>query len=77
MTVPPLFGGENSLIVRITLIVVAVADFVASAVGTGADSRSEWQAGLDARRRERLDPEVDPAERPVELLRLTSDPPSG
>jgi hypothetical protein len=77
MTVPPLFGWENILIVLITLIVVAVAYFVASAAGTGADSRSEWQAGLDARRRERLDPDVDPAERPIEVLSPTSDPRSG
>ena len=74
MTVPPLFGWENILIVLITLIVVAVAYFLASAAGTGADSRSEWQAILDARRRERLDLEGDPAERPTELLGSTSDP---
>ncbi len=64
MTVPLLFGWENILIVLILLVVVAVAFFVASAAGTGSESRSEWQAGLEARSRDRLDPA---AHRPDQL----------
>jgi hypothetical protein len=62
MTVPPLFGWENILIVLLLLIAVAVAFFVASAIGTGTDGKSEWQDGLDARSRERLDLGVDPVD---------------
>jgi hypothetical protein len=60
MTVPPLFGWENIFIVLVLLIAVAVAFFVASAVGTGSDGKSEWQASLDARSRERLDRATEP-----------------
>ena len=73
MTVPPLFGWENILIVLILLIAVAVAFFVASVTGTGADSRAEWQAGLDARSRDRLVPGVDLPDRPAELFRAAPD----
>ena len=62
MTVPPLFGWENIFIVLVLLIAVAVAFFVASAIGTGSDHKSEWQAGLDARSRERFDLGADPVE---------------
>jgi hypothetical protein len=55
MTVPPLFGWENIFIVLLLLIAVAVAFFVASAIGTGTEGKSDWQASLDARSRKRLD----------------------
>ena len=78
MTVPPLFGWENIFVVLLLLIAVAVAFFVASAIGTGADGKSEWQEALEARSRERLDPAVDPAADPVdpaiEPLRSESRP---
>ena len=64
MTVPLLWGWENILVVLVLLVVVAVAFFVASAAGTDADGRSEWQAGLEARSRDRLDPA---AHRPDQL----------
>lgn len=73
MTVPPLFGWENILIVLLLLIAVAVAFFVASAAGTGSDSRSEWEAGLQARSRERLEPAEDPVEGSAEPLRAAPD----
>ena len=73
MTVPPLFGWENILIVLILLVVLAVAFFVATATGTGADSRSEWQAGLDARSRERLEHAAHTADRPAEPLPAAPD----
>jgi hypothetical protein len=73
MTVPPLFGWENILVVLLLLVAVAVAFFVASAAGTGADMRSEWQSGLDARSRTRLDPAGDLPDRPDEPLRAAPD----
>lgn len=73
MTVPPLFGWENILLILIVLVAVAVAFFVASATGTDADGRSEWQAGLEARSRERVDPAAAPVERPAEPLAAAPD----
>lgn len=73
MTVPPLFGWENILLVLIVLVAVAVAFFVASAAGTDEDGRSEWQAGLDARSRDRVDPAADVLERPVRPLPAVPD----
>ena len=72
MTVPPLFGWQDILTVLAVLIALAVVFFLASATGRSADSRSDWQAGLDARSRERRLPDDDPAEGPAEPLR--SDP---
>ena len=77
MTVPPLFGWENILIILVLLLAVAVAYFVASAAGTGGDSRSEWRAGLDARSarsRERLALVADQADRSTEPQGPRSDP---
>jgi hypothetical protein len=73
MTVPPLFGWENILLILIVLVAVAVAFFVASATGADADARSEWQAGLDARSRDRVDPAADRLERPAEPLPAAPD----
>ena len=73
MTVPPLFGWENILILLILLVAVAVAFFVASATGADPDGRSEWQAGLDARSRDRVDPAADLLERPAEPQPATPD----
>jgi hypothetical protein len=49
MTVPPLFGWEVILTVLVLLVALAVAFFLASAAGTAADDRSDWEAWLDAR----------------------------
>ncbi|MET0764614.1 MAG: hypothetical protein ABWY29_07090 [Blastococcus sp.] len=57
MTVPPWFGWENILAVLVLLILIAVAFFVASAAGADENGRSEWQALLDARSRQRPDPD--------------------
>ena len=73
MTVPPLFGWENILLILIVLVAVAVAFFVASASGTDADGRAEWQAGLDARSRDRVDPAADLLERPAEAQPAAPD----
>ncbi len=73
MTVPPLFGWENILLILIVLVAVAVAFFVATAAGTDADGRSEWQAGLDARSRDRGDPAADLVEHPAEPQPATPD----
>jgi hypothetical protein len=62
MTVPPWFGWDVLLAILVALVAVAVAFFIAAAVGTGADSRSEWQAGLDARSSRAQDPGPDPHE---------------
>jgi hypothetical protein len=57
MTVPPWFGWENIMAVLVLLVVVGVAFFVVSSVGEDANGRSEWQAWLDARSRQRPDPD--------------------
>jgi hypothetical protein len=49
MTVPPLFGWQEIVLVLGLLLVVAVAFFVASAAGRSASGRSEFQAMLAAR----------------------------
>jgi hypothetical protein len=49
MTVPPLFGWEGILTVVAILLIVAVGYLVILASRTSKDSRSEWQAFLDAR----------------------------
>jgi cytochrome oxidase assembly protein ShyY1 len=65
MTVPPLFGWESILLVVLLVAAVAVVFLVASALGTGADHRAEWRAGLTARSRERTEPPADLPEGPV------------
>lgn len=62
MTVAPLFGWENILLVLLLVTAVAVVFFVASALGSGTDHRAEWRAGLDARSRGRGSPDESPAE---------------
>ena len=62
MTVPPLFGWEVILTVLVLLVAVAVAFFLASASGTAADDRSDWEAWLDARSRRRPDRPGEPAQ---------------
>jgi hypothetical protein len=69
MTVPPLFGWEDILTVLAVLIALAVVFFLASAAGRSADSRSEWQAGLQARSREHRHPDDGSVDGPVERLR--------
>ena len=69
MTVPPLFGWEDILTVLALLLVLAVVFFLVSAAGPPVDSRSEWQAGLDARSRERRFPDDGSADEPAEPLR--------
>jgi hypothetical protein len=51
MTVPPLFGWEGILTVVAILLIAAVTYLVILASRTSKDSRSEWQAFLDARSR--------------------------
>jgi hypothetical protein len=72
MTVPPLFGWQDILTVLAVLIALAVLFFLASAAGKSVDGRSEWQAGLEARSRERGFPDDGSADAPAEPLR--SDP---
>jgi hypothetical protein len=69
MTVPPLFGWEDILTVLSFLIGLAVLFFLASAAGRSVDGRSEWQAGLDARSRERRLPDDGSDDAPAEPLR--------
>ena len=73
MTVPLLFGWESILVVLVVLVAVAVVFFLASAAGTGADSRSEGQAGLEARSRDRLDSALHRSEPPAEPLLADRD----
>ena len=74
MTVPPLFGWDAILTVLAVLIALAVVFLLVAAAGRSVDSRSEWQAGLDARSRERRLPDDGSADRPVEPPR--ADPQS-
>jgi hypothetical protein len=73
MTVPLLFGWENILVVLVVLVAVAVVFFLASAAGTGEDHRSEWQAGLEARSRDRVDPGVHRSDPRTESLLADRD----
>jgi hypothetical protein len=66
MTVPPWFGWEVLLAILVLLVAVAVAFFMAAAAGTGADSRSEWQAALEARSSRAQEPGTPPHEPPAE-----------
>ncbi|MFP5370741.1 MAG: hypothetical protein ACLGI3_08340 [Actinomycetes bacterium] len=49
MTVPPLHGWENIVVVLVVLVVVAVAVGVLLSLGRAQTGRSEWQAWLDGR----------------------------
>ena len=49
MTVPPLYGWENIVLVLVVLVMVAVAVGVLLSVGKAETGRSEWQAWLDGR----------------------------
>ena len=49
MTVPPLYGWENIVVVLVVLVVAAVAAGVVLSVGKAETGRSEWQAWLDGR----------------------------
>lgn len=62
MTVPPLFGWEGILTVVTILLIVAVSYLLVLASRSSKDSRSEWQAFLDARSsRPATDPSTGPA----------------
>ena len=60
MTVPPLSGWEDIVILLALLMAVAVAFLVLAATRRGARGRSEWQAWLDARSSGRHDLATDP-----------------
>lgn len=62
MTVPPLYGWENIVLVLVVLVVAAVAVGVLLSIGKAETGRSEWQAWLDGR--SAGFPEVDPGTRP-------------
>ena len=49
MTVPPLYGWENIVLVLVVLVVAAVAVGVLLSIGKAETGRSEWQAWLDGR----------------------------
>ena len=51
MTVPPLFGWENILVLLLLLVVLVVTFFVLTAAGPADSERQEWQRFLDARSR--------------------------
>jgi hypothetical protein len=55
LTVPPLFGWWEILVLLVVVLVVAVIAFLFLGAGPAASERSEWQAFLDGRssRRER------------------------
>jgi hypothetical protein len=69
MTVPPLFGWEG--IITVVAIVVAVGVFylLVLACRTSSDSRSEWQAFLDARSSRHEGPATDPGDTSGERVR--------
>lgn len=70
MTVPPMFGWEVILTVLVVLVTLAVVFLLASAAGTAADDRSEWQSWLDARSRRGPDRRDAPA--PAETVPVTT-----
>jgi hypothetical protein len=63
MTVPPLFGWENILLLLLVLLVLVVAFFVLTATGPANSEREDWQQFLDARSRRSADPD-EPADEP-------------
>ncbi len=69
MTVPPLFGWEGILTVVAILLIVAVGYLVILASRTSKDSRSEWQAFLDARSSRHEGPATDPGDTSGERVR--------
>jgi hypothetical protein len=69
MTVPPLFGWEGILTVVAVLITVGVCYLLVLASRASSDSRSEWQAFLDARSSRQEGPAPDPVDAPAGLLR--------
>jgi hypothetical protein len=66
MTVPPLFGWENILIVVAIAVAVALVFLVVGATGGAANGRSEWQAWLDARSSRHQDAATDADDRSAE-----------
>ena len=64
MTVPPLFGWWEILVLLVVLVVVAVVAFLFVGAGPAASGRSEWQAFLDGRSGPRR-PAPRPDESPV------------
>jgi hypothetical protein len=62
MTVPPLFGWENILVLLLVLIVLVVAFFVVTATGPARSEREDWQRLLDARSHRSPDPEDPPGQ---------------
>jgi hypothetical protein len=64
MTVPPLFGWENILVLLLLLIVLVVAFFVITATGPAKSEREDWQQFLDARSRRSPDAD-EPAREPA------------
>ena len=49
MTVPPLYGWGDIVLILVVLVVLAVAVGVLLSIGTAETGRSEWQAWLDGR----------------------------
>ena len=64
MTVPPLSGWENILVLLLLLVVVAVAFFVLTAAGPADSERQDWQRFLDARSKRSANPEMAPDDPP-------------
>jgi hypothetical protein len=56
MTVPPLFGWENILVVLLVLVAIAVAFFIITAAGPAASERQDWQRFLESRSGRSADP---------------------
>ena len=62
MTVPPLFGWEGIVTVVAIMVAVGVCYLLVLASRTSSDSRSEWQAFLDARSSRHDGPATDPGD---------------
>jgi hypothetical protein len=63
MTVPPLFGWENILVLLLVLIVLVAAFFVVTATGPARREREDWQQLLDARSHRSPEPDEPSGER--------------
>ena len=59
MTVPPLFGWWEILVLLMIVVAVAAVAFMFLGTGPAASGRSEWQAFLDGRS-SRPEPETSP-----------------
>ena len=59
MTVPPLFGWWEILVLLVVVVLVAVVAFLLLGTGPAASGRSEWQAFL-AGRSHRSEPDDAP-----------------